>query len=204
MIRLLCFVLLFGTLAACQPLPHQPAGDITTVWEQHYRKVMLLDNWDISGKLAIRTDQQSASGTLFWLQRRDYFDLRVSGPLGQGTTRLTGHPGQIQLTTPHTSLQADSPEQLMEDQLGWSLPVNNLIWWVRGLPAKGSRHHLQFNEDNRVSQLEQAGWSIKYQSYLELPDGTHLPARILMSNPELQLTLVIKQWHDRTPNKETP
>jgi outer membrane lipoprotein LolB len=43
-----------------------------------------LDGWQIDGKIGIRAPKDSGSGTLFWLQRQDYYDIRLSGPLGRG------------------------------------------------------------------------------------------------------------------------
>ena len=49
--------------------------------KEHRSQVETLDGWQISGKIGIRAPQESGSGTLFWLQRREYFDIRLSGPL---------------------------------------------------------------------------------------------------------------------------
>src|SRR5690606_6476329 len=59
-------------------------------WKTHKARISHIDGWQISGKIGIRAPQDSGSGTLFWLQRQDYFDIRLSGPLGRGATRLTG------------------------------------------------------------------------------------------------------------------
>ena len=188
-------------LAACQSF--RPAEQLTgsgspALWHEHRDRISQFDAWDINGKLAVRSPAQSGSGVLFWLQRQDYFDIRVTGPLGQGATRLTGRPGQIRLTTPQHDLQAASAEALMQEQLGWNLPVSNLLWWVRGLPAPGSRHTLQLNDDSLAARLEQTGWQLEYSRYQSLPDGSRLPERILLNGPHLQLTLVVKQWQART------
>jgi outer membrane lipoprotein LolB len=31
------------------------------------------------------------------------------------------------------------PGSLLEEQLGWKLPMSHLAWWVRGLPAPDSK-----------------------------------------------------------------
>ncbi|TDQ38974.1 lipoprotein insertase outer membrane protein LolB [Thiopseudomonas denitrificans] len=198
--RFLLFAALL-LLGACQSFSSRDSIDGSgspALWRQHSQQVSRLDAWDINGKLAIRSQAQSGSGVLFWLQRQDYFDIRVTGPLGQGATRLTGRPGQVQLTTPQLELNAASAEALMQNQLGWSLPVNNLLWWVRGLPAPDSKYHLQLNNDSLAQQLEQDGWQLEFVRYQTLPDGTPLPERIQLQGPHLQLTLLVKQWQART------
>lgn len=201
MIRRIVLLASLLMLGACQSLTSKDSIGGTgspALWQQHRQAVSQLDAWDISGKIAVRSPAQSGSGVLFWLQRQDYFDIRVTGPLGQGATRLTGRPGNIQLTTPQFSLQAASAEELMDSQLGWSLPVSNLLWWVRGLPAPDSAYQLQLDDNSLAHRLEQDGWQLDYMRYQTLENGTQLPERIQLHSPHLQLTLLVKQWQART------
>ncbi|NWE67682.1 outer membrane lipoprotein LolB, partial [Pseudomonas gingeri] len=66
-------------------------------WAKHKQQLSSLDGWQINGKVGIRAPKDSGSGTLYWLQRQDYYDIRLSGPLGRGAARLTGRPGQVSL-----------------------------------------------------------------------------------------------------------
>ena len=59
-------------------------------WKQHKSQLASIDGWQIEGKVGVRAPKDSGSGTLFWLQRQDYYDIRLSGPLGRGAARLTG------------------------------------------------------------------------------------------------------------------
>lgn len=166
-------------------------------WRQHKQDIASLDAWQISGKVGIRSPRDSGSGTLFWLQRRDYFDIRLSGPLGRGATRLTGHAGAVSLeVSGQGHYQAESPEALLEEQLGWRLPVSHLIWWVRGLPAPDSRSRLALDQDSRLARLEQDGWQVDYLAYAE-QDGHWLPQRIKLHGQDLDVTLVVKDWNPR-------
>src|SRR5690606_5148367 len=63
------------------------------------------------------------------------------------------------------TLTAESAEDLLEQQIGWRLPVENLLWWVRGLPAPDSPSRLQLNPDSRLARLAQAGWTVEYSRY---------------------------------------
>lgn len=200
MIQRLLLLVCVLTLTACHSLSRQEqvAGTGSkAVWQHHQQQTKKLDAWQIDGKLAVRSEAQSGSGVLFWLQRQDYFDIRVSGPLGQGSTRLTGHTGKIQLTTPQLQRTAESAEQLMDEQLGWSLPVENLYWWVRGLPNPNRPYQLRINAQSTAEHLIQDDWQLEFISYLTTTDGIPLPERIKLQGPELQLTLVIKQWQAR-------
>ncbi|MCK9534449.1 MAG: lipoprotein insertase outer membrane protein LolB [Pseudomonas sp.] len=166
-------------------------------WQSHKQQIAPLDAWQISGKLGIRSEQQSGSAVLFWLQRQDYFDIRLSGPLGQGSTRLTGRQGAVSLDiASRGTFQAQSAEALMQQQLGWSLPVSNLLWWVRGLPAPYSKSQLQLDSNSLLTELKQDQWLIEYLSY-RTENGLQLPERIKLSGAGLNITLVIKEWQAR-------
>jgi len=169
----------------------------TSSWQSHKQQVAPIDAWQISGKLGIRSQDNSGSAIIFWLQRQDYFDIRLSGPLGQGSTRLTGRQGAVSLEIANRgTFQASSAETLMQQQLGWSLPVENLLWWVKGLPAPDSPSQLQLDDNSLLSELRQNQWHIQYLSYRPESD-LQLPERIKLSGAGLDITLVIKEWRAR-------
>ncbi|NBA94941.1 lipoprotein insertase outer membrane protein LolB [Pseudomonas sp. R5(2019)] len=166
-------------------------------WRAHKAHLTQLDGWQISGKVGIRAPKDSGSGTLFWLQRQDYYDIRLSGPLGRGAARLTGRPGQVVLEVANQGrYEAPTPEALLEEQLGWNLPVSHLVWWVRGLPAPGSKSKLTLDGESRLAHLEQDDWSVEYLSYTE-QNGYWLPERIKLHGRDLDVTLVVKDWQPR-------
>ena len=166
-------------------------------WQAHKQQLSQLDGWEINGKIGIRAPKDSGSGTLYWLQRQDYYDIRLSGPLGRGAARLTGRPGDVSLEVANQGrYQAATPEELLEQQLGWKLPVSHLSWWVRGLPAPDSKSQLTLDSSSRLAGLDQDGWKVEYLSYAE-QNGYWLPERIKLHGQDLDVTLVIKDWQPR-------
>ena len=100
LVRHLLVFSLIALLTGCAGLTSKEAlegkGDAQS-WQAHKQRISSLDAWQINGKVGIRAPKDSGSGTLFWLQRQDYYDIRLSGPLGRGAARLTGRPGEILL-----------------------------------------------------------------------------------------------------------
>ena len=191
---------LIALLAGCAGFNNREAvqgqGN-TAQWRDHKTQLSSLDGWQISGKVGIRAPKDSGSGTLFWLQRQDYYDIRLSGPLGRGAARLTGRPGAVTLEVANQGrFEAANPEDLLQAQLGWKLPVSHLVWWVRGLPAPDSKSKLTLDGDSRLSTLEQDNWQVEYLSYSE-QNGYWLPERIKLHGQDLDVTLVIKDWQPR-------
>jgi outer membrane lipoprotein LolB len=198
--RTLLIFSLLALLAGCSGLATRESlegqGDAKQ-WQAHKQHITTMDAWQISGKVGIRAPQDSGSGTLFWLQRQDYFDIRLSGPLGRGAARLTGHPGNVQLEVANQGrYEAESPEQLLQQKLRLNLPVSHLFWWIRGLPAPDSKSRLQLDAQSHLAQLNQDDWHVEYLSYSE-QNGYWLPERIKLNGHNLQVTLVIKDWQPR-------
>ncbi|MES2821043.1 MAG: lipoprotein insertase outer membrane protein LolB [Pseudomonadota bacterium] len=204
-LRTLSVIVLLALLGGCAGFGSrevlQGQGDPTR-WQAHKLQLAALDAWQIDGKVGIRapkteTGSQSGSATLFWLQRQDYYDIRLAGPLGRGATRLTGRPGNIVLEVANQGrYQAESPEALLQEQLGWQLPVSHLLWWVRGLPAPDSKSRLTLDGDSHLAQLQQDDWQVEYLRYGE-HNGYALPERLKLRGHDLEITLVIKDWQPR-------
>lgn len=200
MLRHLLVFSLIALLAGCAGFTSREAVEgqgNPADWQAHKKQITQLDGWQINGKIGIRAPRDSGSATLFWLQRQDYYDIRLSGPLGGGAARLTGHPGDILLEVSNRGrYQAESPEALLREQLRLDLPVSNLLWWIRGLPAPESRSRITLDGESHLALLEQDGWKVEYQRYTE-QNGYALPERMKLYGQDLEVTLVIKDWQPR-------
>lgn len=199
-VRPLLLLALLLTLTACSNLHQRETlefGGDAAAWNAHRKTVDPLDSWTLQGKLGVKAPSESGSGTVLWLQQRDYYDIRLSGPLGRGATRIQGDDRGVTLDIAgQPTLTAESAEDLLEQQIGWRLPVENLLWWVRGLPAPDSPSRLQLNPDSRLARLAQAGWTVEYSRYQEV-EGVQLPQRLQLSGHDMLLTLVITRWEPR-------
>ena len=172
-------------LAGCSHQP-QPEGQLWLSRSQQQANHGI-QQWQIGGKIGIRSPSDSNTAYLNWQQCGDSFDIRLSGPLGQGAAHLWGDSLQVQLQTNEQLYSADKPEQLLAQQ-GWQLPVSQLVYWVRGLPAPG--HAISQTGSNGFSQM---GWQIDYRQWLSLDDHS-LPKKAVASHPQLKVTLLLKNW----------
>lgn len=153
-------------------------------------------HWQISGKLGLRHPEKSGSANLLWTQRHDDIDIRLSGPLGSGSTRIQSHNGNYTLQSGNSlSEAADSPEALMLSQVGWSLPVSELPYWIKGTP---SPNHpitaLTRDQQGHLQHLQQQGWQIDYSRY-HPANPIALPAKITLKRSDIKATLIIGQWN---------
>lgn len=198
LLRPLLLLLLTALLSACSGLHQRETlefGGDASAWQAHRAAVEPIRSWTLQGKIGVRSPAESGSGTLTWLQEQDSYDIRISGPLGRGATRLQGDSQGVVLDMAgQPTMQARSAEALLEQQTGWRLPVEHLLWWVRGLPAPDSPSRLQLDPQSRLARLGQAGWTVEYSRYQDV-GGLQLPQRLQLSANDIRLTLVITQWN---------
>lgn len=165
----------------------------------HQQQLQAISHWDLNGKLGIRTRDDNGSASLKWAQQIASYQINLSGPLGQKRMIITGTPNRVRLEQSGSEpLEARSAEALIKKAAGWTLPVAQLTYWVRGLPAPKQRiTRLQQNETGLIAQLEQGGWSITYNNYKNYPLGHHtfsLPGKITAEHQDVRLVLVIRDW----------
>jgi len=187
-------LLLFALwLTACSSFKPQPAAPAPGSWDEYQQRVAALDNWALDGKIGIRTAAESHSARLQWQQHPSDYQILLSGPLGQGGARIEGSgEGVVIDVAGEGRYAARSPEQLLQQLLGWSFPVSEANYWIRGLPAPGLPYTPTFRE-NRLETLEQGGWMIHYSGYSQ-DAGPGLPERITLQRADLSIRIIIKDW----------
>lgn len=92
------------------------------------------------------------------------------------------------------TLYAEDAETLLQNYLGWQVPVSGLHYWIRGLPSPQTIvQTMLLDEQSRLSELTQAGWRVSYKRY-QTHKGLQLPAKMELLNASLKVKLVIRQW----------
>jgi len=197
-IALLLFTLLVSACSSFHQRETLEFGGDPGAWRAHRQSVEPIEGWVLQGKLGLRSEQESGSGTLWWQQSGRAYDIRLSGPLGRGATRIQGDPSGVTLEMAgRPSYQAESAEDLLEQQIGWRLPVEHLLWWVRGLPDPDRPSRLQLDADSRAARIAQAGWTVEYSRYQQV-GNVQLPQRLQLAGHDVLLTLVITDWQPGT------
>ncbi len=191
--------LLLSLLSACAPLQKQPDPTIQLTppsWPAHQAEMASIDNWQLKGKLAYRNDADSGSAWFDWTQHGDNFNIYLSGPFGVGTVQINGNAQAITLSQPgEIDISSHSSNALTQRLFGWQLPVEQMRYWVRGIPARSlsARVIKTFNEEGLLDTLQEDGWQLNISRYQAGPRGS-LPGKIKGNNDELAFTLLLKAW----------
>lgn len=187
-------LLLLTSLSGCSGVTAPDSIPTATAWQDRSAALSRLQYWHINGKIAVRTPNDSGSATVDWLQNSSRFNIALTAPLGAGGLQLTGQPGAVSLTMANGQrYTAASPEQLLAERWGWKLPVSNLNYWVRGLPAPQSPYQSNFDSYHRLSSLQQAGWTVQYLGYTRV-GSLELPNRLTITSSALKTKLLIYHW----------
>ncbi len=118
---------------------------------------------NLQGLFSVITPDQSQSGHFIWTQNGNDFKLLLYGPLGLGATRLQAQGNTIELKTSNgQEYWADSAEDLMNETLGWSMPVSGFLYWLWGKPDPTLPYQVTRNNSQEIVSLNQEGWLITY------------------------------------------
>lgn len=162
--------------------------------------VSIKGRFSIQYKLEDR--EESLHGKFGWEQTPDYTVVTLMSPLGQTMARIEITPQMATFIAPNRSPQsAPNAEELIQSQLGWTLPVSGLKGWLQGCATdSGGRPFIATPESTQV--ITKDGWQINYASWIDGPT-IPLPKRIDLvkgstdakNGVDISLKLAIDEWH---------
>jgi len=187
-----------GAITACSrpgDLAEQPPID--DLWQSQQAAAGDVREWNLYARAALRLEGEAYNIGIRWQRWRDErFMILLEAPFGQGVFRIdSNEPGVYRLLLPDgQSFENTTAEALLEDAVGWSLPISGLDFWIRGLPHPQSAYSHRLDSRGRARSIRQDGWDIEYQEYKPAPDGPQLPRRMRLVDETVTLKLVIEHW----------
>ncbi|MFA6037332.1 MAG: lipoprotein insertase outer membrane protein LolB [Legionellales bacterium] len=154
-----------------------------------------ITHWEINGKFSVKQPDQVVSANLLWQQfASDRYEIGLRGPLGQGNVQLSGYPDKVIFQDAHGDKEtAYNAELLLYHHTGWSMPIESLYYWVRGLPDPHYQYQVVRDEHGNLLHLKQHGWIVDYDSYQQTDDYT-VPRRMTLNYTDTRITLLLKTW----------
>ncbi len=184
-------------LAGCETLPPvlggSPRGALAApearraAWEGRRTRLRALPGWEIRGRLGLESGDEVWSVSVRWIEKDGRYRIRLSGPFGQGAVEIRGGEGEVVLTDGRSRrVAARSPQALMEAELGWSVPVEGLRYWLRGIlePGAPDPPDLVLDSLGRPVSFTRAGWRVRYSSW-ESEDPLALPRKMELVRDDL-------------------
>jgi len=146
-----------------------------------------------NGRVAIKQGEKRENAGLRWVHRAAEDEILLLAPLGQTVARIHRDDGQATLDTSGKRYEAQDMESLMQQVLGWQLPLAGLKHWLYALPAPGSEPLIERDENGQVSVLRQDGWEISYTRYAAATADA-LPLRLNLKRDGVEVLLLIDEW----------
>ncbi len=197
---LACCVALLAACASVRP----PATSNHAVAPQAYNEAI-----DISGRFSAQFEQngrpQSWSGGFNWAQTPQSTLVTLLSPLGQTVASIVVTPFGATLTqTDKEPRSAPNVDALVQDALGWPLPISNLRNWMQAR-VSDQRGQLIVATPQMTDAIDTSdGWRLRYLSWQDEsePGMRNVPKRIDMERDtaqagRVQMRLVISTWQTR-------
>lgn len=181
-------------LSGCATRPPVSPIAAEASWLARQATLEELTDWRVEGRIAVRTADEGWSAHFDWKQRGEDYRIRVRGPFGQGAVELQGNGQGVWLKrVDQPPVFALNPEELLEQETGWQLPVAGLSSWLRGLPVPGGTPDIVWDAQGRLLKIDQNGWQISYSRY-RVQGDFQLPEKLRMQHNSLQVKFIIDGW----------
>lgn len=151
-----------------------------------YTKPSVIDqDFNISGRFSIKQPSNSSYGNFIWVKESNTEELSFNTPLGQTVAKITVESGGLAtLTADNKSYTGDDLDDLMEDRLGYVLPMAYLHYWMQGVSVPSAPVVQELNDG-----FVQLGWKVEY---LQWVDANH-PQIVQCSRGDLVVKFLI-EW----------
>ncbi|HAT9141457.1 TPA: outer membrane lipoprotein LolB [Legionella pneumophila subsp. pneumophila] len=194
-IKRLTIILICFLTACAPPSPsEEPPANREIPLEERKAETATVSSWEIKGALAAKTKAKGWSATMNWVQQgANSYQIRLMGPLGGGAVLISKKGNTITFQDGAKITTSTNADELLLKQTGIRLPVNNLYYWVRGLPAPGGIQSEKHDQFNHLIQLKQNGYTIDFTKYTSVK-GIDLPSMIRLEGNGVMVKVVIKNW----------
>lgn len=191
---LFLFIAMFLSGCAIIPPESHLAVEVETLSLEHQKRLASLQSWVFDGRVAIKGGKQNGSASLLWQQKKNKFDLRLSGPLGRQMMHAWGDEVSVFVDFPKKkTLHAKNINDLIEQGVGWQVPVDRFRYWVKGAFASGDFDSYQLDVKGRLKELKQDGWTITYKRYSSV-NHVDLPGKVFLSRKPYEVRMVVNHW----------
>lgn len=191
--RRVALALIVAVLSGCASTGVQDLPEITD-WEMRRDVLGALEQWELVGRIGIRTPEDSSSGSLSWRQQGTGFRAEIDGPLGIGGVQMAGDPSAVTLKGSRIeTVTVPDPERELWRQTGLRVPVSGLRYWLLGVPLPGEPFDIVFGDDGLPARMAQSGWQIDYTEYRQWSLNA-LPRKIRAESGDTRLTIIVRNW----------
>lgn len=131
------------------------------------------EDFNRSGRFALSVDsadgkKDAVQGGFQWQENQQQLQLDLNNPMGTVLARVVVTPQGAALYYPNGDVEyASSPDALVEQLLGYVIPVEGMRDWLRGQTGTKPTTELQ-KEQGQLTYFKQDNWRVTLKRYDEL------------------------------------
>ena len=195
--RKIFFSLVVMALAGCAQLGGLDDLEVRQQrWQAQQIKLGGVYQWDLYARATVTLPGEAYNIGLQWKYKPEQYLLLIDAPFGQGVIRIektTSETYRLQLPDGRLLVNS-SPEALLNDVIGWSIPISGLEYWIRGMPRPGSEYSHRLNNKGLAREISQDEWVVTYIDRFETNQQVSLPRRLRLAHDSVTMKLVIERW----------
>ncbi|MFP7709843.1 lipoprotein insertase outer membrane protein LolB [Vibrio cyclitrophicus] len=202
--------LIFMTIimVGCSSIPEQPTS---VEWQSHQNRLLQIENYQASGKLAYISPEQRQSLNFIWKHSPTQSQLRLTTFLGQTALNLTIDSAGAKVVTYDDQVFTHASASVLVEQLtGLQIPIDYLPQWFLGIPDQADSY--QLNSTNTLESLSKRVsnqlWTLSFDNYRntelpneQVPEDTDaiaelipLPTRLSFKQDDSKINIVVSKW----------
>jgi outer membrane lipoprotein LolB len=189
-------ILALALLAGCRTAP--PAVIVgpgaEAPWPEQRAGLEKLDRYSLVGRVAVAASGQGFSANLRYAQKPRAANLSLDGPLGIGGLRVDMQGEDIHIATSRgEKIEGAEARAELERRLGFALPLQELRWWLLGIPAPGEVAVNADASSGEIRDFTQNGWRVSINA--RSPGlGFAMPQRLTAEREGARLKLLVERW----------
>ncbi|MDR7122380.1 lipoprotein insertase outer membrane protein LolB [Rheinheimera soli] len=193
-----CFVVFCLILTGCASNSSQLKPIVPLSAQQRQLQLEQLQEFTLTGALGVKAPEQSISGSLNWQQQGPFFQASMTNFVGISIFELETDARGATVKADGETHQAQSASALLDYLSGWSLPIEEMPLWLKGVASAESFNH-QWDAQGRLTSFtlkdsQQRDWQVSYGEFF--PDALALPKRIQLDSKTdgSRIKLVVRKW----------
>ncbi len=188
-------ILLAMIAAGCSISPHTRV-ELPLSQNEREAKIQQLVKFSIDASISVKAPGDSVTGSLQWHQQGPHYQAAMSSLIGLSIFELETSAAGAKVVADGKTHHGDSAAELLNYLSGWSLPIEDMPLWIRGLPSHNSQR-VQRDSLGRVQSFmlidsQQRSWQVTYTEFFA--DSLSLPRKITLQSTDSRLKLVIREW----------
>lgn len=195
-VTLLLLIPVFFTCSGCSLIAREPSESLAVAERQS--QLLEINDWLATGRIALVSGDQVLNVAMRWQQISSDYAVTLTGPLGVRLLQGQQIASQAELQVRgRKRVSGSSLEVLVQRSLNAPVPMEQLGFWLRGLP--GDATNPVWDEFGRLASMEYLDaqgtkWEATISKYTHV-GGIELPALIDVLGGRNQIKVSVKEWN---------